>query len=145
MLTSLAFICLSYHNLLMIDQTGRHRVFCRPMKHCGFLYRDGGIRSRLWGNPSDFCRSKKSCSIISGIGTNQSCKWDIEWDLCAPGHWAAKEPQRRLLPPFGGTNSCNQQSITRQESSGRGLEEQFEMVAGPDLNLSLCGSMAIGT
>jgi hypothetical protein len=58
MLISLAFFCLSYHNLLMMDRTDRHRVFRRPMKHRAPLYRDGGIWPRLWGNPSDFCRSK---------------------------------------------------------------------------------------
>jgi hypothetical protein len=25
------------------------------------------------------------CSHGSGIGSNQSCKWGIEWDICAPG------------------------------------------------------------
>src|SRR5712664_253549 len=50
-------------------------------------------------------------------------------------HWAAKKATAQapdwMLCLLGDTNSCNQQRFSRQEGSGRGLEEQFEMVACP--------------
>jgi hypothetical protein len=99
-------------------------------------------------NRSDLCKGTRSCSIISFLGSAviKRASGVSSGILVDQNHWAAKKATAQASSldamALGGTNSCNRQRFPRQGRSGRGLEEQFEMVACPQFEptiLSLGG------
>jgi hypothetical protein len=81
---------------LALSRLISHRLMRRHAPQCRWRHQAAHVGL----NRSDSCRSKRLCSIISGISNNRTCKWGIEWDICAPGLLCCVA-FRTKLSPFG--------------------------------------------